>query len=217
MPPDGYLRTVQDLCQKHNVLFICDEVQSGYCRTGTDMAYQQEPGVQPDLITLGKAVTGGLYPMSVIMGKSHVMDTLSKHEVGSTFAASTVACAAALAALDVMEEEKLSERSKRLGVLFTKAVDDANLPYVIGHQGRNRGLFQTLTVDESTPGVTARRIAALCALRGMLCGCSANRLRFSPPLVISETDLLKGVNILASAFRDVASLGDFPGSTFINK
>ncbi|EFX05899.1 L-ornithine aminotransferase [Grosmannia clavigera kw1407] len=197
VPPEGYLKTVQDLCHKHNVLFICDEVQSGYCRTGTDMAYQQEAGVQPDLITLGKAVTGGLYPMSIIMGKSHVMDTLRKYEVGSTFAASTVACAAALAALDVMEEEQLSERSKRLGVVLTKAIDDANLPYVTLHQGRNRGLFQTLTVDESAPNVTARRIAALCALRGMLCGCSSNRLRFSPPLVISETEILKGKTSLA--------------------
>lgn len=154
--------------------------------------------------------------MSIIMGKAHVMDVLEKLEIGSTFAASSVACAAALAAMDVMEEEKISERSKKLGDLLTQAIDDAKLPYLLEHRGRNHGLFQTLVVDESAPGVTARRIASLSALRGMLCGCSANRLRFSPPLVISEAELLKGVNILASAFRDVTTLGDFPGSTFIN-
>lgn len=154
--------------------------------------------------------------MSIIMGKSHVMDVLHKYEVANTFAASPIACAAALAAMDVLEEEKISERSKRLGDMLTKAIDDAKLPYILDHRGRGKGLFQTLVVDESVPGVTARRIAALCALRGMLCGFGANRLRFSPPLVITETDLLKAVNILASAFKEVASLGEFPGSEFLN-
>lgn len=158
----------------------------------------------------------GLYPMSVIMGKSHVMDILRKYEVANTFAASPIACAAAHAALDVLEEEGISERSRQLGHVLTKALDDAQLPYVLEHRGRGRGLFQTLVVDESHPGVSARRIAALAAHRGMLCGFGANRLRFSPPLIISEHDLLKAVDILASAFRDVHKYDDFPGAGFLN-
>lgn len=154
--------------------------------------------------------------MSIIMGKKHVMDVLDKFEIASTFAAPPVACAAALAVLDILEEEKISERAQYLGKVFAKAIDDANLPYVLEHRNRDRGLFQCLVVDETLKGVTARRIAALCAQRGVLCGAGGNRLRFSPPLTIPEANLLKAVDIIAKAFRDVASMGDFPGSQYIN-
>ncbi len=164
-------------------------------------------------LTIG---TAGLYPMAIVMGKAHVMDVLSKYEVANTFAASPIACAAAHAALDVLQDEKISERSQRLGDVLAKAIDDAELPHVLEHRGRGRGLFQTLVVDESIAGVTARRIAALAAHRGMLCGFGANRLRFSPPLTISEEDLLKAVGILASSFQDVTKYDDFPGAGFLN-
>lgn len=146
------------------------------------------------------------------MGKSHVMDLLEHYDVASTYAATPVACAAALAALDVLEEEQISARAQRLGDLLTQALANAKLPYILEHRGKGRGLFQTLVVDESTENVTARRIAALCAIRGVLCGNSANRLRFSPPLTITESDLLKAVDIIAGVFRDVTTLGEFPGS-----
>lgn len=158
----------------------------------------------------------GFYPMSVVMGKAHVMDVLRKYEVANTFAASPIACVAAHAALDILEDECISERSRRLGDILTQALDDASLPHVLEHRGRGRGLFQTLVVDESIPGVTARRIAALAARRGMLCGFGANRLRFSPPLIISEQDLLKAIDILSSAFRDVTKYDNFPGAGFLN-
>jgi ornithine--oxo-acid transaminase len=208
---------VQDLCHKHNILFICDEVQTGYGRTGTDLAFQHEPGVKPDLVVLGKAVTGGIYPMSVVLGKKHVMDLVKTFDVAGTFAGSPIACAAALAAVDVLEEECIAERAQRLGETFASAIDQADLPYVVEHRGRGRGMFQTFVVDETiSPKITARRIAALCALRGVLVGNGANRLRFSPPLVISEADLLRAVQVIQSAFRDVADLGDFPGSDILN-
>lgn len=149
--------------------------------------------------------------MSIIMGKSHVMDLLEHYDIASTYAATPVACAAALAAIDILEEEDISARAQRLGDVLTQALEDANLPHILEHRGRGRGLFQTLVVDESTEGVTARRIAALCAIRGVLCGNSANRLRFSPPLTITEADLLRAVDVIAGAFRDVATLGKFPG------
>lgn len=217
IPHEGYLASIQNLCHEHNILFICDEVQTGYGRTGTDLAYQHEPDVQPDLVTLGKAVTGGMYPMSIVMGKAHVMDVLTKAEVAGTFAASPIACAAALAALDVLEDESISLQAQQKGTLFTQAIDNLNLPYITEHRGRGRGLFQTLEIDETQNAkVTARRIAALCALRGVLVGNGANRLRFSPPLTISETDLLKAAKVLKSAFEDVVHLDEFPGSAFLN-
>ncbi|KAF7548940.1 hypothetical protein G7Z17_g6726 [Cylindrodendrum hubeiense] len=215
IPHKGYLRAVQDLCHKHNVLFVCDEVQTGFGRTGFDLAFQAED-VKPDLVALGKAVTGGMYPMSVLMGKAHVMDVISKYEIAGTYSASPVACAAALASLDILEEEKISDRSQRLGELLTKTIDELAPPYVLDHRGRGRGLFQTLVLDESKPGVTARRVGALAALRGVLIGIGANRLRFSPPLTIPEDDLVKAITIIVQCIKDVEKLGDFPGSDYLN-
>ncbi|SPO06521.1 related to ornithine aminotransferase [Cephalotrichum gorgonifer] len=212
IPPEGYLKAAQDLCQKHNVLFICDEIQTGLGRTGTDLAYQHE-SVKPDLVALGKAITGGVVPMSIVMGKREVMEIIQPYDVASTYAGMPAACAAALAALDVLEDEAISARSQRLGQLLAELISSAGLPYVLEHRGCGRGLFQTLVIDEvPSKGITARRIAALCALRGVLCGNTANRLRFSPPLTISEEALAKAVEVLSGAFSDVATLGEFPGS-----
>ncbi|KAF9884999.1 hypothetical protein FE257_000822 [Aspergillus nanangensis] len=212
-PPQGYLTAVQTLCKKHNVLFLCDEIQTGFGRTGYDLAYQCEPDVQPDLVALGKALTGGATPMSLVMGKSPVMDCIEPGDIVSTFAASPVGCAAALAVLDVLETEEISARAKHLGCVLTRAIDKAHLPHILEHRGRDKGLFQTLVVDEKPEvGITARRIAALCALRGVLCGNAANRLRLSPPLVISEEALIHAIDIMAVAFRDVQTMGVFPGS-----
>ncbi|KAL1619153.1 hypothetical protein SLS56_010241 [Neofusicoccum ribis] len=216
IPPPGYLAAVQSLCHAHNILFIVDEVQTGFGRTGTDLAYQHEPGVQPDLVTLGKAVTGGLYPLSAVLGKAHAMDVLAAHEVAGTFAASPVACAAALAVLDVLEDERIAERAQRLGDLLTRTIDRLAPPHVVEHRGRGRGLFQTLVLDETVPGVSARRVAALAALRGVLVGNGADRLRFSPPLTIPEEDLVRAVEVVVQAIRDVGALGEFPGSGFLN-
>ncbi|KAJ3525659.1 hypothetical protein NM208_g11541 [Fusarium decemcellulare] len=213
-PPKGYLKAVHDLCKQHNILFICDEIQSGYGRTGRDLAFQHEEGVHPDLVTLGKAVTGGFYPMSVIMGNKDVMDVLNKNEVLSTFGASPVACAAALASLDVLEEEKISERSSRLGEVLKKTIQDLNPPHV--KELRGGALFQSLVLDESVPGVTARRVASLAALRGVLVGIGAGRLRFSPPITITEEALVEAAKIIVQALKDVTTLGDFPGSEFMN-
>lgn len=105
------MKAVRDLCTKYTVLFIADEVQAGFGRTSADFSYLHEPECSPDLVNMGKAITGGLYPMSVIMGKAHVMDVLEKYEIAGTFGAAPPACAAALAVLDVMEDEKISKRS----------------------------------------------------------------------------------------------------------
>ncbi|OAQ58535.1 ornithine aminotransferase protein [Pochonia chlamydosporia 170] len=159
VPPPGYLKVVQKLCRKHNVLLVCDEIQAGYGRTGKDLSFQQEPELEPDMVTMGKAVTGGYYPMSVIMGKSNVMDLIQKSEILSTFAASPIACAAALASLDVLEEEKLAERSERLGEVLRKTIKALNPPYV--KELRGPALFQSLVLDLSIPGLTPRRVSAL--------------------------------------------------------
>ncbi|KAF4332987.1 ornithine aminotransferase [Fusarium beomiforme] len=214
VPPPGYLKAAQELCRKHNVLLICDEIQAGYGRTGKDLSYQHEASLDPDMVIMGKAVTGGYYPMSVVMGKKHVMDLVQKNEILSTFGASPIACAAALASLDVLEEEKIAERSERLGDLLKKTVKTLNPAHV--KELRGPALFQSLVLDCSVPGVTPRRVSALCMHRGVLVGIGADRLRFSPPLTISEEDLVKALEIITQALRDVTEMGDFPGSEFLN-
>lgn len=150
------------------------------------------------------------------MGRREVMDILKKYEISGTFAGGPVPCAAALATLDVLEEGKFSERAQTLGELLAKTIDDLAPPHILEHRGRGRGLFQTLVIDESVEGVTGRRVAALCAHRGVLVGNGANRLRFSPPLTISEEDLVKAITVVGQALADVDKLDDFPGSDFLN-
>ena len=156
-----------------------------------------------------------MYPMSMVMGTSETMDVLNPWNVASTFAASHPACAAALTVLDIMAEEDLPARSRQLGDVLYRALKRENLPHILEHRGKGCGLFQCLVIDESVPGVTARRVAALCVHRGLMVGQSKNRLRLTPPLTISEEDLLKAVEILAGALRDVADFGEIPGEGFI--
>ncbi|KIL92338.1 hypothetical protein FAVG1_04748 [Fusarium avenaceum] len=189
--PPGYLKAAQELCIKHNVLML-----------------------KPDMVILGKAVTGCYYPMSVVMGKKRVMDLIQKNEILSTFGASPIACAAALASLDVLEEEKISERSERLGEVLRKTMKSLNPPHV--KELRGPGLFQSLVLDCAVPGVTPRRVSALAMHRGVLVGIGADRLRFSPPLTISEEDLVKALEIVVQALKDVTTMGNFPGSEFMN-
>lgn len=151
----------------------------------------------------------------MVMGTSETMDVLSPWNVASTYAAPHPACAAALTVLDIMLEDDLPARSRQLGVVLYDSLQRQNLPYILEHRGKGCGLFQCLVIDESTLGVTARRVAALCAFRGLMVGQSKNRLRLTPPLTIPEEELISGVDVLAGALRDVASFDEIPGEKFI--
>jgi ornithine--oxo-acid transaminase len=115
----------------------------------------------------------------------------------------------------VLEDEDLPARSQRLGDLLYDTFSKLNPPHVLAYRGKGRGLFQCIVIDESKPGVTGRRVAALCARRGLLVGCTDNRIRFSPPLVISEEDLIRGARIVDSVLREVHLHRDFPGSDYL--
>ncbi|KAF5651414.1 ornithine aminotransferase [Fusarium tjaetaba] len=210
VPPKGYLKGAQELCRKYNVLLVCDEIQAGYGRTGKDLSFHHEPELEPDMVTMAKGITGGYYPLSVIMGKKHVMDLVNKNEVLSTFGASPIA----LATLDVLEDEKISERSERLGRVLEKTIQELNPPHV--KEFRGIALFQSLVLDQSVPGVTPRRVQALAAHHGVLVGIGADRLRFSPPLTITEEDLVKALHVITQCLEDVTALGDFAGSELLN-
>jgi len=196
-------------------LFIADEVQTGFGRAGGLLCHFQD-GVRADLVVLGKALTGGMYPMSGVLGPREVMDLVSPYEIGATMANNPPGCAAALAALDVLIEEQLPERAIRLGKLLKQTLNSyAPLPHVTDMQGS--GLFWSIGLQQKPPFVTGRRIAALLAQRGVLSNAvgSGMRLRICPPLTISEEDLVEGLHRIVGALKDVhgIELGSIPGET----
>ncbi|KAL1873949.1 ornithine aminotransferase [Diaporthe australafricana] len=208
VPPSGYLKEVEKLCEKHNVLFIADEVQCGLGRAGANLAYQRD-GVRPDLVVIAKALAGGMYPLSGVMGNKCTMDLLGPYEIGSTMAATPIACSSALAALDVLVDEDLAARANRMGELLISTLKTANPPHVAGYMGA--GLFWALILDTSSARVTPRRLASLAGQRDLLTGAAGpDRIRICPPLTISEGEMLRGADILIGSLRDLDSVGTLP-------
>lgn len=211
VPPESYLQRVRDLCTKHQVLLICDEIQTGLCRTGKMMAYEYD-GIRPDIVLLGKALSGGLYPVSAVLADKDVMLCIQPGEHGSTYGGNPLGCAVAMTALDVLVEEKLAERAFKLGEKFRSAVSALKSPLV--KTVRGRGLLNAVVIDEekSVRGRTAWQLCLLLKSRGVLAKPThVNIIRFAPPLVISEAELLKAVQILGESLEDLDKLDEIPG------
>ncbi|KAJ3510582.1 hypothetical protein NLJ89_g4589 [Agrocybe chaxingu] len=211
VPPEGYLKGVADLCKKHNVLLICDEIQTGLCRTGKMLATEYE-GIRPDLVLLGKALSGGVYPVSAVLADKDVMLCIQPGEHGSTYGGNPLGCAVAMTALNVLVDENLAERAYKLGEIFRTAVRSLNSPLVA--EVRGRGLLNAVVVDEkkSTKGRTAWQLCLLLKSRGVLAKPThVNIIRFAPPLVISEKDLLEAVKILGECLVDLDQIDEIPG------
>lgn len=214
VPPDGFLSAIQRLCREHNALFIADEIQTGLGRTGTILAVHHEPGVRPDIVLLGKALSGGVYPVSAVLADRSVMLAIRPGEHGSTYGGNPLACAAAMEALAVIRDERLCERSARLGDVFRRQLSDIKDERILAVRGR--GLFNALVLRSAADGGVGRERATgrvltawdLCLAmrdRGILCKPTHdNIVRLSPPLVIAEEDLAKCV----SALRDVLASFD---------
>jgi ornithine--oxo-acid transaminase len=182
IPPDGYLREVAAICKEHDILLIADEIQSGLGRTGKLFAYQHEE-IEPDVVIVGKALSGGFYPVSAVLASRDVLRVFTPGDHGSTFGGNPLACAVARAALKVIVDEKLSERSARLGAYALdrlKKIDSVNLIEV-----RGRGLW--IGIELKGP---ARPYCEALQERGVLCKETHNTvIRLAPPLVIAENDL----------------------------
>ncbi len=182
MPPEGYLRRAREICERHNVLFIADEIQSGLGRTGRMSACEWE-GVEPDAYILGKALGGGVLPISCVAADREVMDVFGPGSHGSPSGGTPLACAVAIAALEVIEEERLPERAERLGKAFVSELQKIESPIIA--EVRGRGLFVGVELTEA-----ARPYCERLKERGLLCKeTHENVIRFAPPLVISEEDL----------------------------
>ncbi len=196
VPEDGYLKKAAELCKKHNVLFIADEVQTGIARTGKLLACDHE-GVRPDILILGKAISGGAMPVSAVFCDDDIMLTIKPGEHGSTFGGNPVACRVAMAALEVVKEEKLAERAERLGEIFRSEMRAINSDMVTLVRGK--GLLNAVIIKPKN-GKEAWDVCLKMAELGVLAKPThGDIIRFAPPLVISEEDLHKAIEIIKQA------------------
>lgn len=182
IPPDGYLAQAQELCRKNRVLFMVDEIQSGLGRVGRLFAFQYED-VRPDVIIIGKALSGGFMPVSAVLASQEVLGVFNPGDHGSTFGGNPLACAVALAALDVLVDENLVERADSLGTSFLERLRTIRNPHILDVRGK--GLFIGVELDSK-----ARPYCEALKDEGLLCKeTHENVIRFAPPLVITSEDL----------------------------
>ncbi len=196
VPDAGYLAGAKALCEKYDVLFIADEVQTGVARTGQLLAVHHED-VNPDILILGKALSGGVYPVSAVFADNHIMEVIKPGQHGSTFGGNPLACAVAIAALEVVKEEKLDERAEALGKLFRsemqKVVDNSELVTLV----RGKGLLNAIVINDTEDSSTAWDICMKLRDNGLLAKPThGNIIRFAPPLVMTEEELLECVDII---------------------
>ncbi|ROI06113.1 ornithine--oxo-acid transaminase [Kaistella haifensis] len=196
VPDENYLKKAAELCQKHNVLFIADEVQTGIARTGKLIACHHE-NVQPDILILGKALSGGMYPVSAVLANDEIMNVIHPGQHGSTFGGNPIACAVAVAALDVVEEENLSERAEDLGQLFRSEMEKLIQKTDLITKVRGKGLLNAILINDTPDSKTAWNLCLQLKENGLLAKPThGNIIRLAPPLVITEEEILDCVSII---------------------
>ncbi|KAG6101234.1 hypothetical protein E4U30_002678 [Claviceps sp. LM220 group G6] len=205
VPDEDYLAKVHALCKKHNVLLICDEIQTGIGRTGRMLASDWS-GIKPDMVTLGKAISGGMYPVSAIMGSKEIMLVVEPGTHGSTYGGNPLGCAVSIRALELVEEEGMIANAERLGNLFRDSLVALGSPII--KTVRGKGLLNAMVIDESaTSGRTAWDLCLLLKEKGLLAKPThGDIIRFAPPLVITEMELRKGLNIITEAIKELPSV-----------
>jgi len=212
-PADDYMKKVKALCKKYNVLFVADEIQTGIARTGALLAVcgnctceghceRQESYSRPDLLILGKALSGGNYPVSAVLADDEIMNVIKPGQHGSTFGGNPVAAAVAFAALEVVKDEKLAQNARKLGKLFrdelNKYVEKSGIVKLV----RGRGLLNAIVVNEPEESTTAWDICMALKENGLLAKPThGNIIRFAPPLVMNEEELLDCVRIIIKTLK----------------
>jgi ornithine--oxo-acid transaminase len=185
IPPDGFLKQLRDLCDEKNILLVMDEIQTGLGRTGRMFAHEYED-MKPDMLILGKALGGGVIPVSMVVSSKEVLGVFKPGDHGSTFGGFPLACATGMAALDVLVDENLAQRAHELGEYFMQSLRDMNSPHV--KEVRGRGLLIGVEVKQSS-GV-ARPFCEKLMEEGILCKeTHESVVRFAPPLVITKEEI----------------------------
>jgi len=229
VPDDNYLSEVKALCEKHNVLLICDEIQTGIARTGRLLCHEWS-GIKPDLVLLGKAISGGMYPVSCVLGSREVMLTIEPGTHGSTYGGNPLGSAVAIRALELIQEENMVERAEHLGNIFRDGLRALNSPLI--KVVRGKGLLNAIVIDESKAnGHSAWDLCMLMKDKGLLVGRALkiahvrgatevnvnadasqakpthqNIIRLAPPLVITEEQIKTALRIIDDALRELPEL-----------
>lgn len=203
VPDEGYLKGVRDLCTQYNVLFIADEIQTGLARTGRMLACDHE-NVRPDILILGKALSGGTLPVSAVLADDEIMLNIKPGEHGSTYGGNPLACAVATAALEVLKEERLAEKAESLGQLLRAELAKLNSPYIKTIRGR--GLLNAIVIDHPNPEA-AWEFCLFLMEEGLLAKPThGDKIRFAPPLVITEEQILEAVGIIGRCLNRLAEV-----------
>ena len=198
IPDNGYLKKTFDLCKKHRVLFIADEVQTGIARTGKMLACDHEE-VRPDILILGKALSGGVLPVSAVLCDDEIMLTIQPGQHGSTFGGNPLACAVAIAAMEVVQEENLAENATIMGKLLLEGLK--NLKHPLIKLVRGKGLLIAIVVNDDENSDTAWKICLEMASNGLLAKPThGNIIRLAPPLCINESQIMEAIKIIEKSF-----------------
>lgn len=225
VPADNYLKDVRDLCDEYNVLMICDEIQSGIARTGKLLCHEWS-GIKPDLVLLGKAISGGMYPVSCVLGSKDVMLTIEPGTHGSTYGGNPLGCAVAIRALEIIRDENMVSRAQEMGELFRKGIERIKNKMI--KTVRGKGLFNAVVIDETkTGGHSAWDLCMLMKEKGLLVGRALkiahlkssgdadglkakptheNIIRLTPPLVITEEEIQRALRIIDDAMNELPAL-----------
>lgn len=198
LPDDGYLKGVRDLCDEYNVLFIADEIQTGLCRTGKMLACDHE-NVRPDILILGKALSGGVLPVSAVLADDEVMLNIHPGEHGSTYGGNPLACAVAMTALQVLKDEMMAENAEEMGNLLRKEIREIHSPYIKNIRGK--GLLNAIVINHPNPDG-----AWVFCLELMKNGLLAkpthgDKIRFAPPLIITKEQIFECIEIIRRSLQ----------------
>jgi ornithine--oxo-acid transaminase len=204
VPDDGYLKGVRDLCTKYNVLFIADEVQTGIGRTGKLICCEHE-NVKPDILVLGKALGGGVFPVSCVLANDEIMLTLKPGQHGSTFGGNPLACAVAMESLKVILDENMIENAQLMGELFRNNLLNMNLPVI--EFVRGKGLLNAIKIKPFGQNIKAYDVCMQFKMNGLLAKQTHEHIiRFAPPLIIDKSQINEASEIIEKSIRQLMDL-----------
>ncbi len=215
VPDDDYISNAYELCKKHEALFICDEIQTGIARTGSLLAVcgnctckghcerQPEHYIKPDILILGKALSGGVYPVSAVLAENEIMDVIKPGQHGSTFGGNPLASRVAIAALEVVRNEQLAQNARKLGEIFRAEMKKLQEECSLIHAVRGRGLLNAVEINDSPESSTAWDLCVQLKNNGLLAKPThGNIIRFAPPLVMTEEQLIECAGIIKKTFLE---------------
>ncbi len=200
IPTDGYLKGVRALCDKYNVLFIADEIQTGLARTGTMLACDHE-NVRPDILILGKALSGGTIPVAAVLADNIIMLQIKPGEHGSTYGGNPLACAVAMKALEVIKDEKMVENSFKMGEILRTELAKLNSPFIASIRGR--GLLNAIVIKHENPEAAWDLCLHLKELGILAKPTHGDKIRFAPPLIITEAEIKEAVQLISKGLEQL--------------